>query len=432
MKAYLGTIMNPVDHSGFEYIRNGVLLVDDDGVIAAKGPRDDVPLPENTKVYDFSDRLILPGFVDVHCHIAQIRAVNVRYAELLAWLNNVVFPLEAGYGRKQALAEAPGFFSHLMAGGTTCAGMYVTVSEEATDAVFEVADRIGYRAVIGKVMMDRHSPDSLIEDTGESLDKSERLCAKWHGKRNGRLRYAFTPRFALTCSMELMKKTADLARKYNAHAMTHVSENRGEIARAAELFPDARSYLGVYEEAGLLFRGAVYGHCIYFSERDWEVMAGSGAGVAHCPTSNLLLESGILDLSQPFARNIPVGLGSDIGAGSEPMLPEVAESSISCQIARKVLGHEHAVVSPQSAFYMMTKGGAACMGLEDSIGDLEPGKQADFIVVDPRPSLPLQQWDPDGDDPTAILYSLLLRFRIRAVREVYIAGRKVHSAEKNS
>jgi guanine deaminase len=425
LKRYLGALLNPASPTHAQLIRDGALLVDATGKIKAAGAADQVPAPANAETVDLGEYLLLPGFVDTHAHVAQARAVNVRYAELLTWLRRVVFPIEAGYTKSIARYEAPNFFHHLLANGTTTAGLYVTVSESATDTVFQVAEGMGVRAVIGKVMMDRHSPPDLIENTDVSIQASARLAEKWHGEAEGRLRYAFTPRFALTCSADLLKEAGRLAHHFDCHVATHVAENRAEVARAAELFPEARSYLDIYHRAGLLKKGSIMGHCIYLDQRDWEVMAETGAGVAHCPVSNLLLESGILDLSAPLANGVPVGLGSDIGAGSDPALAEVAESALRSQIARKVLGHSHRTVTPELAFYLMTRGGAEAMGLGDQIGDLTPGKQADFVVFDPRECLPMADWSA-GLDAASLLYALLLRFRTTAVKATYVQGRKVY------
>jgi guanine deaminase len=430
-RKFLGTILNPTPDGSAELIHDAALLVDSRGSIVACGPVQEVNTEEPCEIFDFSHLLLVPGFVDCHCHIAQVRAVNVRYAELLTWLERVVFPLEIGYDRKTVADEAPRFFSHLLSTGTTTSGLFVTVDEDATDEVFRVADKLGVRSVIGKVMMDRNSPAGLLEDTEASIEASIRLCDKWHGNDDGRLGYAFTPRFALTCSQKLMDRTGQAAIERDAFVATHVAENQAEVQRARELFPDARSYLDVYHRAGLLKKGSILTHGIYLDEQDWEVMAQTGAGLAHCPISNLLLESGILDLSQPHKHGVPVGLGSDIGAGSDPAITEVAESAVNSQAARKVLGHSHRTLTPEAAFYMMTLGGAGAMGLDDRIGDFTPGKEADLVVLDPRACLPLGEW-PDEMGVAGLLYAILLRFRTAAVKEVYVRGKIVYPVGSNT
>jgi len=426
MKKFLGALLNPIDMERAELIRDGALLANDRGVITYAGPIENAPEALEAETVDHQGLLLCPGFIDSHCHIAQARAVNVRYASLLAWLEKVVFPLEIGYDRNEAAAQAPRFFKHLLNNGTTCAGLYVTVSAQATDEVFQIAKRMGLRAVIGKVMMDAYSPDGLLEDTQKSVDESIALCEKWHNAENGRLRYAFTPRFALTCTMELMKKAGDAARRYDANVMTHVAENPMEVKRAGELFPKSQSYLAVYRDAGLLKKGAVLGHGIYLSDNDWDIIRDSGASIAHCPISNLLLESGIMNMKPPLDRAIHVSLGSDIGAGAEPAMTEVAESAVTSQLARKVLGHEYKLVSPQGAFYMLTAGGAKALDIFDRVGDLTVGKEADLVAIDPRPCLPTDDW-PDDLDASSLLYALLFRYRQKAVRAVYVKGEKVHS-----
>lgn len=420
----LGTIINPIGPDTATMEQRGALLFSDNGKIEYAGPLDDAPLDGDCRTIDHSGHLIIPGFVDAHCHVGQARAANIRYSQLLPWLEQVVFPLERKYTRQVAKHEAPVFFNQLISTGTTTAGTYVTVREDATDEVFEVAKKLGIRAIIGKVMMDQNSPNGLLEDTDESVEASIRLCEKWHNTENGRLRYAFTPRFALTCSEDLMKRAGIAARKYDAHCMTHVAENKDEIKRAQELFPSARSYLDIYRKAGLLFPGSILAHAIHMDSTDWNLVAKTGAGIAHCPTSNLLLESGILDLSWAIDRGIPVGLGSDIGAGSEPALANVAHSSVTSQSARKVLGHSYRKFSAQLALYLMTKGGAQALGLGETIGDLKSGKDADFLVIDPRPCLPLGEWNEELElEP--LLWAIVLRFRPSTIKEVYVQGNRV-------
>lgn len=425
-KVIYGSVINPVTPDSLEYFQNGAVIVNDRGVIEFCGAADDLAPDSLMDVIDHSGNLILPGFIDCHCHISQVRAVNVRYSELLAWLQHVVFPLEAGYDRATAKAEGHRFFRHLFSCGITTAGIYVTVSEQATDEVFNQAENEGMRAIIGKVMMDRHAPESLLENTARSLEASARLCEKWNHSASGRLHYAFTPRFALTCSFELMRQSGKLAAEMNAHIMTHVAENKNEIQRARELFPDYDSYLKIYQAAGMLGPKTILAHAIHMTNEDWDIVKQTGAGIAHCPSANLLLESGILDLSLPLSRGIGVGLGTDIGAGAEPAIMESAEAAIISQIARKVLGHSYYDISPETALYFLTRGGAKAMGLENEIGSLTPGKKADMVVIDPRPSLPMQEW-PDDLPPTSLLYALLFRFRQRSVRHVYVDGKEVFS-----
>lgn len=420
----IGTILNPVSPDKAELIADGVLIVDDGGRIVYSGPAQQAPEIKEAEIHDYSGHLITPGFVDAHCHVGQARAANIRYSKLLPWLQNVVFPMEIAYTSQVAKREAPGFFAQLLATGTTTAGAYVTIREDSTDAVFEVARSMGIRAVIGKVMMDRHSPEGLLEETAPSVDASIRLCEKWHGAENGRLRYAFTPRFALTCSEDLMRQAGKSALEFDAHIMTHVSENTDEVARAMELFPGHRSYLEIYNDFGMLIKGGVYAHAIHLDKLDWDLVKNTGVGIVHCPTSNLALESGILDLSEPLSRGISIGLGSDIGAGYEPALAVVASSAVTSQSARKLLDRKYQSMSADLAFYMMTKGGARSLGLEDTIGELAPGKEADFVIIDPTPCLPLGEWTEDTDMPS-LIWALILRFRPNAIKKVFVKGRPV-------
>ncbi len=425
---YRATIFNPVSWEKTEMFSDGALVVSPDGTIEYCGSREKAPKIEDGEQIDKSGYIIMPGFIDAHCHVAQERAANHRYGLLLPWLNKVVFPLEINYTRKVALVEAPKFFTQLLSLGTTTAGAYVTVSTGATDEVFKAAGKTGIRGIIGKVMMDRNSPKGLLEETSESLSSSVSLCEKWHNKEKGRLKYAFTPRFALTCSRELMEGAGGEAADRGAHVMTHVSENKEEIKEVLKLFPRHKSYLEIYNDLGLLGQKTTLAHAIHMNKRDWDIIKEKGVGIAHCPSSNLLLESGILDISHPAKRDVDLGLGSDIGAGSDPALPVVAAWAVASQSARKVLDHSYYNINADLALYMLTLGGARALGIENETGNFEKGKEADFIVVDPRPSLPFNDWS-DKRDFNSLIWALILRFRREAVLETFVRGKRVYAQQ---
>jgi guanine deaminase len=335
----------------------------------------------------------------------------------LDWLNRYIVPSERAFADlKTADDMAKRFFKKLILNGTTTAAIYTTIHARATDHAFKIARESGVRAVIGKVMMDQYAPPELQEETRRSLKDSEALCAKWHGACGGRLMYAFTPRFAPTCSEELMTETGELAREAGAYIQTHIAETLPENARVKELFPDYKDYTEVYEENGLLTPKTVLGHGIYLSMDEMGRIARAKAKVAHCPTSNFFLKSGRMSVDLIEEHGITFGLGTDVGAGTSMSLFTTMRHADYIQ--------PHLTVMPAKAFYLATLGGAKTLSLESETGNLKPDKSADFCVVDickidPRYKLN----DLSADE---ILSLLMYRGDGRVVKEAYVAGDKLN------
>lgn len=436
---------------------DGALLVDTQGRIADLGPATEVLArhPE-LPVEDLRPLWILPGMVDLHVHLPQHEAVAMDGLELLPWLETFIFPAEARFADTAVARHAAHrFFNALLFRGTTTAVVYSTVHAAATHAAFEEAERLGNRVIMGKVMMDRHAPDALQEDTQASLDQSEALCQAWHGRDDGRLRYAFTPRFAPTCSPELMRGAAERANHHGAYIQTHISENLQELDWVKELFPEAQSYTDVYRRMGLLGPRTLLAHGIHLFRPERALIREAGAALVHCPRSNAFLQSGIMPLRRWMEEGLRIGLGSDVGAG--PSLSLWAEAAFACTASKlrwaerqnmaarlrlqgvldersraeviRVLGlYSDAPVAPVEAFHLATLGGAQALGLEDRIGSLELGKDADLVVVDPRVV------DPAGSErgpepPERVLYRLLYREHPGMLHATYVRGRKCYARE---
>ena len=330
------------------------------------------------------DRVICPGLIDVHAHLPQYPASGCGQGELLPWLQDHIFPLEREFTVERSEREAPLFFAELARHGTTTACLYTTIYEESCDAAFRAAERSGLRVTLGKVMMDVGSYGGLAPETilELSLAQSERLCQRWQGAGGGLLGYAFSPRFAVSCSEAMMRAAGELARKHGAIVQTHLAENFGEIEAVRGLFPEARDYTDVYDRCGLLGPRTVLGHCLHLSDREVATLAERGAAVAHCPTANFFLNSGLLPLGRLRAAGVRVGLGSDVGAGPEVNLWQVMRSALDTQKARSY--HEPGVVplTAAEAFHLATQGGAEVLGLGEVVGSLEVGKEADLVVLD--------------------------------------------------
>lgn len=393
--------------------RDGMLAVDASGRITGIGPYD---AGARGSVEDFSGRLIIPGLVDVHSHIPQLDVRGKHGATLLKWLDRYILPAELAFSNPSVVDDvATRFFKKLILNGTTTAGLYATVHAAATDRCFEIAQASGVRCFVGKVMMDRYSPPGLEEDTKRSLSESESLCAKWHGAANGRLAYAFTPRFAPTCSFELMRGAGMLARDAGCYLQTHIAETSEELARVRELFPKYASYAELYEAAGLLGPKSILGHAIHMNDAEYRMIAAAGAKIAHCPTSNLFLKSGRMPIEKLEAAGCIYGLGTDVGAGTS--------MSVFTEMRHTDYVQDAQSVPPEKAFWLATMGGARTLSLENDTGSLDVGKFADFCVIDVSRIDPNYRLADLG--PEEILSLLMYRGDGNAVVETYVAGEKL-------
>ena len=428
-------LLSPLASGGVRYIRDALLTVDDAGRIesvdewASLEPPD---RPAHEAVVDMRDLLLLPGLVDLHAHLPQLPNAGLGFGlNLLTWLERYIFPLERDFDEAVAEVLAPTYFRALAGAGTTTALLYGAVYEPSLDACFRAADEHGIRAVIGKVMMDRLTYDDRLPSDrilDVSLRQSADLCARWHGRDRGRLRYAFTPRFAVSCTADMLRESAALARSSGAYWQTHIAEDTAELARVAELFPEARDYVDVYDRAEALGPRTILAHAIHLSDREIGRIVDTGTRVAHCPASNLFLASGVMPLARYLERGMVVGLGSDIAAGPDLSLFTEMRAGAYTQNALHVLaGDDRPILGPLDWLRLATLDGARVLGLEAEIGSLEPGKDADMIAVDPRLTLPV-----DGevaDEPEDLLNLLIFRAHPEMVRAAWVRGRPLAMEE---
>ena len=421
---FRGRILSPTAENQHTFHADGGLVVSESGIILEIGDYHEVVdrYPGVTLV-DHSDRLILPGFIDTHTHLPQYSLASLYGKQLLEWLNTAVFPAERGFTPEAADTLCPVFFRSLLAHGVTTAAIYGSVQKDSTHIAFQWAEHTGIRAIIGKVMMDRNSPDFLLETTSESLRASEEVCRKWHGAANGRLLYAFTPRFAPTSSRSLMKAVSDLAGQYGAYIQTHLAEHPAELQWVKELFPEAHSYTDVYFGTGLLGSRTILAHAIYVNTDERRLLADTQSCLSHCPTSNLFLKSGLMPLRELLDRGLRIGLGSDVGGGPTLSPFEVMRSAIYVHTARRFLpDFGGGDISPTTAFYMATLGGAKALRLDDRIGSLDRGKEADFIIVDPQRLNPLPAETVPDLSPETLLSRIIFRGDDRIVEQSYVQG----------
>lgn len=387
MKAYRAAILRFDDNHAPVHESDGLLVVGPDAqgrqVVRAVGAYADLAGQlAGVAVEDLRGRLIAPGFVDMHVHYPQTDVIGAPAEGLLPWLANYTYPQEARFRDPTHAREvATFFFDELQRQGVTTALSFATSHVASVDAAFEVASERGLRFMTGKVLQDRNSPDGVCDQTEQSLIDTEALIQRWHGV--DRLGYAITPRFAPTSTEAQLRGAGELAAKYpNVWIQSHVAENRDEVRWAAELFPQSRSYLGVYGDFGLLRERAVYAHCIYLDDADRALMRETGAVAAISPTSNLFLGSGFFDYLAADGAGIRYGLASDVGGGT-------SFSPFHTMLAAYYVGRESnskagTSLTPGQLWWQHTAGAAQALGLEGVIGNLQPGCEADFVVLDPN------------------------------------------------
>ena len=409
------------DAAEVETLYDGVLLVDRGRVVSLL-PAAHAGLLHDVQVEDWRGHLIVPGFIDTHVHYPQVDVIASYGTQLLDWLERYTFPAERRFAeRAHADVAARFFLDRLLENGTTTAAVFCTVHPQSVDAFFTEAARRDLRMIAGKVLMDRNCPEDLRDTPASGYEDSRALIERWHGK--GRLGYAITPRFAPTSSPDQLALAGRLARECpDTWIQSHVAENRAEVAWARELFPEARSYLDVYDRAGLLRERSVYGHCIWLDDADRARMAYCGAAAAFCPTSNLFLGSGLYDLAAARAAGMLTGLATDIGGGtSYSMLATLAEA----YKVQQLLGVS---LAPAQALYLATLGGARSLGLDAHIGNFAAGKEADLVVLDRRATPQLARRTSLGREALDDFFALMLLADSRAVAATYILGERAQTA----
>jgi len=411
--------------------RDGAIIIED-GRIAEIGDYETLRVKPRVEALRWlhSDRVaIFPGLIDLHAHIPQYPAVGRSEDGLLPWLKRHIFPLEKEFTGPKAQREVPNFFRELARHGTTTAMLYGAIYEDTCHAAFSAAADLGMRAIIGKVMMDvgsygSHPPSKVL---AVSLKESETLCKKWHGANDGLLDYAFSPRFAVSCSNEMMRAAADLATQYSAYLQTHLAENLAEVRQVAKLFPGTKDYTDVYDQCGMLGPRTVMAHAIHLTERERERLAETGTSVAHCPTANLFLGSGIMDLANLHRRGIPIGLGTDVAAGPELNLWKVMRTAIESQQARSFYVEDTPVPSATAVLHLATAGAASALGKQSEIGTLEIGKQADLTVMDITSLLPYRSPKAHTDlSADEILNLCVYRGGPETVVETFVRGKSIY------
>jgi guanine deaminase len=374
----------------------------------------------------FKDRLMMPGFIDTHVHYPQYRVIASYGTSLLEWLNKYTFLEEQKFSSKKYADQIANLFlDELIKNGTTSAMTFCASYKQSVDSFFHACEIRHLRMAAGKVMMDRHAPEELCDNPDNSYSESKELIEKWHNK--GRLRYAVTPRFAPTSSSSQLKQAARLLNEFPTDdqskgvlLQTHLNENDEEIAWVRDLFPDSKSYFGVYEDHGITGNRSVFGHCIHNTKEEYQRMAETGSKVALCPTSNLFLGSGLFELEKLEGYGIEVSLASDVGGGDSFSMFKVMNE------AYKICRLNDFNLDPIKAFYLTTLGAAKVLDMDDSIGNFEEGKEADFIVIDLNATEIISQKNKIAVDINDILFNLMTLGDDRLIDEVYVLGQSAY------
>lgn len=426
MQAFRAAILRFAEDGRAVYEEDGLLVVGPDAsgrqVIRAVGPHASLaPNYPGLKIEEFPGHIIAPGFIDLHIHFPQLDVIGSPAEGLLPWLETYTFPHEARFADDAHARDLAAFFcDELLRHGVTTALAFGTSHPGSVDALLSESQRRGMRMIAGKVLQDRHSPDGVRDETGQSLVDTEALIRRWHGV--DRLGYAITPRFAPSCTDAQLRGAGELAAKYpDVWIQSHVAENRDEIAWAQQLFPDARSYLAVYEGFGLMRERAIYAHCIHFDDDDRRLMRSTGAAAAVSPTSNLFLGSGFFDYEGAGRVGFKYGLASDVGGGT-------SFSPFHTMLGAYYVGREGQTkpgvsLSPQQLWWQHTAGAADALGLAGVIGNLAPGCEADFIVIDPKATPLLARKSAIANSLDELLFALIVLGDDRAIARAYVEGR---------
>lgn len=438
IKAVRGAFLDFVDDPFFaaevesvRYFADGLLVIDESGKILELGSYADLAATYGdvpTEIY--RDRLILPGFIDTHIHFPQTTMMAAYGEQLLEWLNRYTFPTERKFQDKDyARSVADAFLDELLRNGTTTALVFAAVFPQSAEAFFEAAQARNLRMIAGKVMMDRNAPEDLCDTAESSYLESKALIEKWHKK--GRLLYAITPRFAITSTPEQLQMAGKLLAEYpDVYLHTHLCENLDEVAFVKQLFPDCKGYLDAYDQAGLVGDRSVFAHCVQLTDAEFERLSEAEAAIAFCPTSNLFLGSGLFKIEQAKSPDHPVklGLGTDVGAGTSFSLLQTTNE------AYKVAQLRNQQLSPFQALFLATLGGARALALGDRLGNFDPGKEADFVVLNAQatPLLALRNPKPTAQSLEALAelaFSLVIMGDDRTVAATYIMGKKAWEAK---
>lgn len=415
----------------YDHYSDGLVIMRD-GHITDIGDYHDVITrhPGLIDIDSYTDSIIIPGFIDCHVHYVQTPMIGSYGDTLLDWLKRYAFPTEARYRDKEfADSVARMFFRQLLMNGTTTANVFATTFVTSVDALFEESERYNTRMISGKVLQDRNLPDYLSDSSAEeSIDISESLLRKWHGR--GRQLYAVTPRFAPTSTPLQLRLAGELYQRYvdkGVYMHTHLDESEDEIKWVRELYPEAKNYTDVYSRYGLVDKRSVFAHCCIVKEDEWQTLYDRDCAAAHCPSSNLFLGDGEFRYWETKAASRPcrLGVATDVGGGTSfSILRQLGESYKVAMLRGHSLDALH-------SFYLATLGGAEALHLDDRIGSLRIGNEADITVIDLKCNEFVEWRMQFAENISEKLFVMQTLGPDRAVKATYVAGRKVYDRDSN-
>ncbi len=408
------------------YLSDGLLVIDNGKIVALGSYEDLKEQYANDEIVSYPDKLITPGLIDLHVHYPQTEIIAAYGEQLMQWLDRFVFPTEAKFKDAEHCRTIASFFlDELLCNGTTTAVVLTTIFPQSVEALFSEAQSRKMRVIAGQMLMTRNAPDFLLNDAQAAYAQTREQIQQWHGL--DRLLYAITPRFAITSTPEELSLAGKLKAEFpDVYVHTHLAENVQEVQFTAELFPESKDYLNVYEQFGLVGDRTIFAHCIQLDDSAFERLANSGAAIAFCPTSNLFLGSGLFQLNKAKSSQTPikVALATDVGAGTS-----LSQLTTMCD-AYKVMQLQNESLSIFQAFYLATLGAAKALSLEDKIGSFEPGKEADFVVWDLQatPAMKLRNPNAKSKNLTELAekaFAMMVLGDERAVTATYVAGEAV-------
>ena len=406
--------------SGCRYFKDGLLLVED-GYVHQSGSYEEViqHCDKATEIENLGNAVIMPGFFDLHVHSVQTRAIASYGKALLDWLDNYIFPVEKRFSDPDYARENTRFFlNQLLKNGTTTAMVYPSSHACSTEALFDLAAEMNIRIISGNTWMDRNAPEYLLKSPEESRDISKKLIEKYH--KQHRNLFAITPRYAITSSPEALQMAAELFKEYDdLYLQTHISENKKEIEVVNQSFPNHRNYMDVYDDYGMLTPRTLLGHGVHLTEGELQRIAETGTHIVHCPTSNLFLGSGLFDFAGTSAHGIAVPMGSDVGAGTSFSMFQTLQD------AYKISTLQGKPMKALEGFYSITLGAAKVLNLDHVSGNFDPGKEADFVVIDPTLNPLLDYRISASESIEDILFALMILGDDRVVKDTFLMGKRV-------
>ena len=414
------------ESNSVRYLPDGLLVLED-GKIKAFGTYEDLKQYANSETITYPDKLITPGLIDLHVHYPQTEMIAAYGEQLMQWLDKYTFPTEAKFKDPEYARTIASFFlDELLRFGTTTAVVLTTIFPQSVAVLFNEAQRRQMRIIAGQMLMTRNAPDFLINDAQTAYAQTREQIQQWHGLE--RLLYAITPRFAITSTPEELTLAGKLKAEFpDVYVHTHLAENIQEVQFTAELFPESKDYLNVYEQFGLVSDRTIFAHCVQLDDSAFERLSDSGAAIAFCPTSNLFLGSGLFKLDRAKSTDYPikVGLATDVGGGTSlSQLQTMSE-------AYKVMQLQGKSLSVFQAFYLATLGAAKALSLEDKIGSFAVGKEADFVVWDLQATPLLKRRNPTAESENLEelaekAFAMMFLGGDRAVTATYVAGELVY------